>query len=413
VKYFVPFIPLNLFRKPCSSTTKRKEITMRGHLLTASVLVLMLILSAASAEAVLNLNYQARLTSPATGEPVPDAVYPIEFRLYADSIGGTAVWFDNYDLPTNNGFFNAKLGGPAGLNLDNFSGPLYLEVLVNDELMIPRSPLNHVPYSAIAQRVSGDIRTGVGFLEVLESSDDDEPAIKMIADDISGIRGLILFDPQPEPPGYAALVELSATPDEASLEMTAPQTGGMNTDIINPKFRAQVSSNGGRISLDDEAAQYMGVEPSPFMPGGLLMMIDPSVTDTTIKLLSQGEIIINNNTDNLESRLSAGNLIIQGKPGGPLAPPPIYLNADALSAKIGIGTSNPTTNLHVVGNVRIVDGQQGVGKVLTSDNYGIASWQSPTLLAGEQIQDLLETIDQLNAKVSALENRINELEQSK
>jgi hypothetical protein len=386
---------------------------MRRHLLTARLLVLMLILSASSAEAVLNLNYQARLTNPATGEPVANAVYPVEFRLFTDSIGGSPVWFDNYDLPTNNGFFNAKLGGSAGLNLDNFGGPLYLEVLVNDEVMIPRAPLNHVPYSAVAQRVTGDIRTGVGFLDLFESPDDDIPGIEMTADGVYNKRSIVMFDPQPEPPGFKPLVDLSATPDGSSFELGAPQTGGMSADLINPKFRAQVSSNGGRISLDDEAAQYMGVEPSPFLPGGLLMMIDPSVTDTTIKLLSQGEIIVNNNTANVESRLSAGNLIIQGKLGGPLAPPPIYLNADAAGAKVGIGTSNPTTNLHVVGNVRIVDGNEAAGKVLTSDNYGIASWQSPTILVSDQMREMLETIDRLNAKIATLENRLSELEQSR
>ncbi|PRP66355.1 hypothetical protein [Nonlabens agnitus] len=49
-------------------------------------------------------------------------------------------------------------------------------------------------------------------------------------------------------------------------------------------------------------------------------------------------------------------------------------NADAY---VGIGTSSPdnATKLHVAGKVKIVDGTQGTGKVLTSDANGRASWQ--------------------------------------
>tara|TARA_R110000850_G_scaffold109659_1_gene222755 strand:- start:24289 stop:25632 length:1344 start_codon:yes stop_codon:yes gene_type:complete len=43
--------------------------------------------------------------------------------------------------------------------------------------------------------------------------------------------------------------------------------------------------------------------------------------------------------------------------------------------RIGIGTSNPTEKLHVQGAMRIVDGNQGAGKVLTSDANGRATWQ--------------------------------------
>ena len=42
---------------------------------------------------------------------------------------------------------------------------------------------------------------------------------------------------------------------------------------------------------------------------------------------------------------------------------------------IGIGTNSPTAKLHVTGSVKVVDGTQGVGKVLTSDANGFASWQ--------------------------------------
>ncbi len=43
---------------------------------------------------------------------------------------------------------------------------------------------------------------------------------------------------------------------------------------------------------------------------------------------------------------------------------------------VGIGTAFPLAKLDVNGNVKIVDGTQGTGKVLTSDANGLSSWQA-------------------------------------
>lgn len=43
---------------------------------------------------------------------------------------------------------------------------------------------------------------------------------------------------------------------------------------------------------------------------------------------------------------------------------------------IGIGTTSPGAKLHLVGTLRIVDGNEGAGKVLTSDANGNASWST-------------------------------------
>ena len=43
---------------------------------------------------------------------------------------------------------------------------------------------------------------------------------------------------------------------------------------------------------------------------------------------------------------------------------------------VGIGTTDPQAKLDVAGSVRITDGTQGEGKVLSSDADGFASWQT-------------------------------------
>lgn len=51
-------------------------------------------------------------------------------------------------------------------------------------------------------------------------------------------------------------------------------------------------------------------------------------------------------------------------------------NSANANNKVGIGTNTPDERLHVAGSIKIVDGTQGAGKVLTSDANGKASWSA-------------------------------------
>ncbi|RYY67089.1 MAG: hypothetical protein EOO13_14995, partial [Chitinophagaceae bacterium] len=50
------------------------------------------------------------------------------------------------------------------------------------------------------------------------------------------------------------------------------------------------------------------------------------------------------------------------------------------NGRVGINNTEPTAQLDVQGTVKISNGTQGAGKVLTSDASGNASWQAPAAL---------------------------------
>lgn len=76
--------------------------------------------------------------------------------------------------------------------------------------------------------------------------------------------------------------------------------------------------------------------------------------------------------------------IAQGNVGIGTATPDNKLSVSGnvdISGNLGIGTNAPNAKLHVVGALKMVDGTQGAGKVLTSDATGLAKWTNPAEIA--------------------------------
>jgi len=72
-----------------------------------------------------------------------------------------------------------------------------------------------------------------------------------------------------------------------------------------------------------------------------------------------------------------------------------------MGGNVGIGTVAPSEELHVVGSVKIVDGSQGSGKVLTSDAAGVGTWTTPAGGGGSGWTD-----DGVNVRLDTISDKV-------
>ena len=84
---------------------------------------------------------------------------------------------------------------------------------------------------------------------------------------------------------------------------------------------------------------------------------------------------------------SANRFLSFGKVGSALEDDDMieYMRIDLDNGNVGIGTTNPSAKLDVIGQVKIRGGSPGSGKVLTSDATGLATWQTPAAGGGSTL----------------------------
>jgi hypothetical protein len=67
------------------------------------------------------------------------------------------------------------------------------------------------------------------------------------------------------------------------------------------------------------------------------------------------------------------------------------VNTSQNDTKVGIGTTTPSEKLHIQnGKIKIVDGTQGIGKILVSDADGVGSWANPSGSGSVSLPDPIE-----------------------
>ncbi|MBN1426484.1 hypothetical protein JXA88_18195, partial [Candidatus Fermentibacteria bacterium] len=135
--------------------------------LLVGILLLIGFVETSSAEVPQVISYQGKVTD-ASGNPVADGPYTMQFRIYDAATGGTLLWnSNNQTVAVAGGIFSVLLGDspqPA-LSLD-FSTDYWLLVIFNGVNQMPRQRLASVGYAYMASglvvgtEVSGAITSG-------------------------------------------------------------------------------------------------------------------------------------------------------------------------------------------------------------------------------------------------------------
>lgn len=122
---------------------------MKAKLMIIILIILVYSTSISPAELPLTFSYQGTLID-SLGEPVPDDIYDIQFRIYEDSGATTLLWSSKGFIPkkTKNGRFYHTIGStnpfPDSLSLYN---DFWLAIIVNNGETISENPLYVVPFS--------------------------------------------------------------------------------------------------------------------------------------------------------------------------------------------------------------------------------------------------------------------------
>ncbi len=125
---------------------------MKRFLVFTAVVILVLG-SIAQADVPRLLNFQGRLNTPADTN-VSDGVYTVRFRIYDDSTIGNVLWEETGPVQVTGGIFNALLGSTTPVHDSVFILPnRWLGIKVNfDPEMTPRQRLSSVGYRYVSSQ---------------------------------------------------------------------------------------------------------------------------------------------------------------------------------------------------------------------------------------------------------------------
>jgi hypothetical protein len=134
------------------------------------------------------VSYQFRGTSP-SGGPIPDGAHVLDFEIWDDPTGGMMLWSESQTVVTEGGLGSVRLGSVVNIPLDIFgvmygdmTKALYLQVMLDGEMITPRTRLVPTPYSHISERILGDVQTSEGHLVVSNIGSSGEDGVTIGAD---------------------------------------------------------------------------------------------------------------------------------------------------------------------------------------------------------------------------------------
>lgn len=337
--------------------------------------ILLLVGLLAKAQTPQGMNYQAVVRN-AQGQPVANGTnVAVRFTIHDGSAGGTAVFQETNTVVANQfGLINYVIGATGNLATVNWgTGNKYLQVEVDvtggtNYIDMGTTQLMSVPYALYAANSPAGA-TG--------------PQGPTGANGINGTDGATgpqgLPGPQGPTGGNGTAGANGATGPQGATGATGPQgpTGADGTNGLNGNTGAQGPTGpGGGATGPQGPTGANGVNGATGPQGaqGVTGPQGPAGANGT-----NG----NNGITGATGATGATGLLANGSTAGNTP----YWNGSSwvtnssniynAGSNVGIGTTSPATKLHINGTLRIVEGNQAAGKILTSDANGNATWQVP------------------------------------
>lgn len=302
----------------------------------------------ATAAASTTMNFQARLLQ-SSGALVQDGNYHVEFKLYASSVGGSALWTETYTSSNRvrvaNGYLTVNLGSltpfPGNINWDQ---ELWLTMNVGgngptavwDGEMTPRLKLTAVPHAFTAsklQQTNGANTSTLGFAAQTGSR-------SILLPDESGTICLQGSSNCGFVTGSASsFLQNSVSPQTADFNITGSGAIGTNLTV------------GGNVVLGASSVLTLGGDTNLYRSAANTLKTDDSLV-VSGNLESNGTVLFKNSSN------SATAFQIQNASGS------VLFNANTQNMRIGIGTASAQTTLHLYGQ-----GTNGAGTRIAFGDY--------------------------------------------
>jgi len=119
-------------------------------------------------------SYQGKITDT-LGNPIPDSIYSLTFRLFTQPTGGSPFWNETQEVEVRNGLFSVFLGAVNPIESVPSLGTIYLSLQIgNQPELTPRLRIVSSPYSYIANRSAiSDSALGTNRISGLNLNDLD------------------------------------------------------------------------------------------------------------------------------------------------------------------------------------------------------------------------------------------------
>jgi hypothetical protein len=318
------------------------------------------------------------LLTNSSGVPVPDGPHTFVFKIYADSIGGTAKWTETQSVTTKAGMWSVRLGAINKIPDSTMNSPkVFLGMKVGaDPEMTPRTKLGATPFARFSAGINGHIKTEPGKVRVMYADTSTNAGIAIDATATGGsIKLLNQSAPGNEiwlgPPDTLfrlfkngmAIISADATASGGTLKLRSQSAPGDSISLGPPDTLFRLFKSGkaiisafmngamGALNLTD------GIDDDKVAMEPHSIAFTTGAKATTVAGLSAQGLTLTAGASNgyvLTSNASGLGTWQPASGGGSscwLCPTGNYTYLSDATDSVGIGIATPIAKLHVAGDI--------------------------------------------------------------